>query len=137
MENKILSKELTEAIHAVAKLVKNDRRHIEIVKKSAEYTANEEITKLLDEYGAIQAALSAQYENETVDETVANPLQNRMNEIYTTVTEHPVYVSFKEASDAYEELTNEIYAELEYAVTGHRHDENCSHDCSTCGGCSH
>lgn len=135
MENKILTPELTEAIHKVADLIKKDSRHLDIVSASAEYSSDEEITKLLDEYGAIQAALSAQYEEGKADDEVAKTLQNRLNEIYSKVTEKPVYVKFKEASDAYEELTNEIYAELEYAVTGHRHDEGCTHDCSTCGGC--
>lgn len=135
MENKILSTELTEAIHAVAELVKNDARHLAIVDASDKYSSDEEIVKLLDEYGAIQAALNAQYENESFDENVAKPLQDRMNEIYAKVTNSPVYVEFKEASDAYEELTNAIFSELEYAVTGHKHDESCTHDCSTCGGC--
>lgn len=135
MENKILSNELVEAIHKVGELVKNDPRHIAIVEKSAEYSSNEEIVKQLDEYGALQAALATQFEEGNTDDEVVEKLKNRMDNIYTSVTGNPIYVAFKEASDEYEALTNEIYAELEYAVTGHRHDESCTHDCSTCSGC--
>lgn len=136
MEN-VLTEKLTEAIHALAEIIKADARHIAIVKASDEYSNNEELRKLLEEYSALQTAMAAEYEKEDMDEKAVTDLQTRMGEIYETVTAHPVYCNFKEASEAYEELTNEVYGELEFAVTGQRASE-CTHDCSTCGGgCSH
>ena len=137
MEKKVLSDGLVAAIHVVADIIKADPRHEAIVKASYDYSSNEELTKLLDEYNASQVALSAEYQNETPDENAVKSIQERMNEIYDAVTGHPIYVKFREASEDYEELTNEVYAELEYAVTGHRHTADCTHDCSSCGGGCH
>lgn len=130
---KILSTEITNSIHSLAELIKADERHLAITKASEEYSSNEELSKLLTEYSVHQNALSMEYQKEEPDEEMAKSIQARLNEIYETVTNHPVYVAFREASEVYEEFTNEIYKELEFAVTGKR--EECTHDCSTCGGC--
>lgn len=132
--NKILSDELTSAIAKVGELVKSDVRYHDYLKASEEYTSNSEINALLDEYSALQGALSAEYEKEDFDGASVKPIRDRMNEIYSNITSAPAYVSFREASELYTELSNEIYAELEYAVTGKRKTE-CTHDCSTCHGC--
>ena len=135
MENKILSNELTNAIHAVGDMIKSDPRHSAVQKASDDYANSAELSKLLEEYSALQGALSVEYEKEELDDKAVKPLQDRMNDIYNTVSNHPVYVAFKEASDDYEEFTSAVYEELEFAVTGHRHSDECTHDCSTCGGC--
>lgn len=129
----ILSTEITASIHALAELIKADPRHAAIEKASADYSANEELNRLLTEYSVHQNALTMEYQKEDADEDMTKSIQNRLNEIYDTVVNHPVYVTFKEASEDYEEFTNSIYKELEFAVTGKR--EECTHDCSTCGGC--
>ncbi len=133
MEQIILTPEITTSIHALAELIKTDERHINITKASEAYSSNEELNRLLTEYSVHQQALTMEYQKETPDEEMAKSMQNRLNEIYETVTNHPTYVAFREASEIYEEFTNEIYKELEFAVTGKRQD--CTHDCSTCGGC--
>lgn len=135
MAKTILSAELIEAIAKVGELIKTSEQHLAVAKASDAYAANDEIMKMLDEYKALQDALGVEMDKEDKDEAALKSVQDRMNEIFTTVTNSPVYVAFKDASDDYEEFTNAVYSELEYAVTGHRHDESCTHDCSTCGGC--
>ena len=131
---KILSDELTQAITKVGELLKSDPRYREMVMASDDYNKDKQINSLLDEYSALQATLSAEYEKQDFDESTIKPVQARMNEIYEKVTSSEIYVRFKEASEAYSELTDKLYAELEYAVTGQRRAE-CTHDCSTCHGC--
>ena len=131
---KILSDELEQAISKVGELIKLDPRYREMVKASDDYAKDGELNSLLDEYSALQATLSAEYEKQDIDETAIKPVQNRMNEIYGKVTGSDSYIKFREASDAYSEFTEKVYAELEYAVTGQRRSE-CTHDCSTCHGC--
>ena len=137
MAKTILTNELIEAITKVGELIKTSEQHIAVSKASDAYAADEEIMNMLEEYRTHQDALTAEMSKADCDkdETAVKALQDRMNEIFTLVTNSPVYVAFKDASDEYEEFTNAVYAELEYAVTGHRHDESCTHDCSTCGGC--
>ncbi|MBR6916825.1 MAG: YlbF family regulator [Clostridia bacterium] len=130
----ILSKELIEAIHKAGDIIKADHRCIEMAKASEEYDNNAEIRALLDEYSTLQEALSAEYTKPELDDSVIKPMQDRMNEIFTKVTNDPAYVRLKEASELYSEMTDAVYEELEFAITGKRR-EKCTHDCSTCHGC--
>ncbi len=45
----------------------------------------------------------------------------------------PVIKEFVESQKALEELTTEVKNILTFYITGQ--DPNCTHDCSTCGGC--
>lgn len=130
----ILTKEQTEAVAKLADLIKTDARYMEMQKTSEAYNSNEKINKLLDEYSALQAALSAEYEKEGFDPASTKKIQERMNEIYEAVVAEPDYTAFREASELYSEFTEAIYAEIEYAITGKRKSA-CTHNCATCGGC--
>ncbi len=131
---KILSDELINAISEVGKLIKLDPRYKNMETASDNYSKDGALNALLDEYSALQASLSTEYEKQDFDESAVKPIQTRMNEIYDKVMASPSYTGFREASEAYSELTEAVYAELEYAVTGKRRVE-CTHDCSTCHGC--
>ena len=131
---KILSDELINAIGKVGELIKQDTRYREMVKASDDYNKDEALNSLLDEYSALQASLSTEYDKQDFDSDAVKPIQTRMNEIYENVMQNSSYVRFREASEAYSELTDKVYAELEYSVTGQRRVE-CTHDCSTCHGC--
>ena len=131
---KILSDELRSAICKVGELIKADPRYTEMKESTESYTGNKELNSLLDEYSALQTSLSAEYEKADFDASVVKPIRDRMDEIYSSVMDNGIYVRFKEASEAYRDLTDAVYEELEYAVTGERRVE-CTHDCSTCHGC--
>lgn len=130
----ILSKELKEAIAKVGELVKNDPRYSEMVRVSAEYSENVELNDLLDRYGELQRELGEEYGKADFSDERVKELQWDMDEIYSKVSSNPSYVEFRQASEEYSDFTEAVYAELEYAVTGKRPVE-CTHDCSTCGGC--
>ena len=46
------------------------------------------------------------------------------------------YVAFTNAQQALNALMAEVNAEIKFCITGER-PSTCTHDCSTCGGCSH
>ncbi len=133
MEKK-LSDELLNAINKVGELIKADPRYREAVESTSAYSSDKEINEMLDEYSALQSSLSAEYEKTDFDESVIKPIRDRMNELYSAVMGNETYIRFKESSEAYREMTEAVYEELEYAVTGERRVE-CTHDCSTCHGC--
>ena len=49
------------------------------------------------------------------------------------IVKSDVLKEFVEAEKALEAMTNEVKNILTFYITGH--DPNCTHDCSTCGGC--
>jgi cell fate (sporulation/competence/biofilm development) regulator YmcA (YheA/YmcA/DUF963 family) len=61
-------------------------------------------------------------------------IQNRINELYDQIMAAPVYVELLEAQEAVNELMNAVNNTITFAITGEM-PSNCTHDCSTCGGC--
>ncbi len=132
----ILTTQMKEAIAAVGELVRADPRCLAIRETIEEYERSEELNALIAEYNVQQNALADAFGKDgEVDESVRTAVQGRIDALYESITTHPVYVAYLEAKREFDRLTTEIYAELQYAVTGQR---PCSHDCSSCGGsCSH
>lgn len=130
----ILTAEMKEIIAKLGEAVKADARCAAIRETIDEYERSEELNGLIAEYNAQQNALADAYGNGD-DDTVRNAVQSRIDELYDSITNHPVYVSYLTAKQEFDRLTTELYAELQFAITGQR---PCSHDCSSCGGsCGH
>lgn len=132
----ILTPEMKAVIASLGALIKADPRCLAIQETIAEYERSEELNGLIAEYNAQQNALADAYgkDGET-DEALRNAVQLRIDTLYDQITSHPVYVAYVDAKQAFDQLTSEVYAELQYVITGQR---PCSHDCSSCGGsCGH
>ena len=128
----IISKEINEALSHVGELVKADTRYKAMEAATEKYNQCKEIADAINEYSVQQNLLSVEYAKESSDDATMDMIQHRIDELYTFVTEHPVYVEYKDIAEEFEHFTEAIYNELQYQVTGHR---GCSHDCSSCDGC--
>lgn len=132
----ILTQEMKDIIASLGKLIKADDRCRAIEEKIDAYEKSEELTSLIGEYNMQQNILADAYSDpaKNTDE-FKKTVQARIDELYDKIVSHPVYVDYVGAKSAFDELTQEVYAELQFAVTGTR---PCSHDCSSChGDCGH
>ena len=132
----ILTNEMKERIAKLGELVKADARHRAITEAIETYERSEELNKLIGEYNAQQNILADAYSRgEEITDELRDTVQGRIDTLYTAITEHPVYVAYLEAKQSFDELTNEIFAELQFVITGSR---PCSHNCSSChSDCGH
>lgn len=132
----ILTSEMKNVIAALGALIKADARCADIEKAIEEYERSEELNGLIAEYNTQQNLLADIFsKSETPDDELKDSIQNRIDKLYDDITGHPVYTAYLEAKNAFDELTNEVYGELQFVITGKR---PCSHDCSSCGGgCGH
>jgi len=132
----ILTPEMKNTIAALGALIKADERCANIEAAIAEYEKSEELNGLIAEYNTQQNLLADMYaKGETPDDDLRETVQNRIDELYDAITAHPVYTAYLNAKNAFDELTTEVYGEIQFVVTGQR---PCSHDCSSCGGgCGH
>lgn len=135
----LLTKEMKDVIASLGELVKADPRHAAIQACIAEYERCEELNGMIAEYNTQQNLLSDVFaktqEGDENGEELRDTIQNRIDQLYDEITGHPVYTAYVAAKNAFDALTNEIYAELQFVITGSR---PCSHDCSSCGGsCQH
>ena len=134
MEEK-LTPEMKEVIAKLGELVKADERCTRIQSTISDYEHSEELTALIGEYNTQQNLLADAYNkpegDQTASEEFKSAVQARIDALYDQITTHPVYTAYVAAKNEFDALTQEIYAELQFVITGERH---CSHDCSSCGG---
>lgn len=132
----ILTPEMKAVIAKLGELIKADSRCLAIQETIADYERSEELNGLIAEYNAQQNALADAYGKDgEADETLRTAVQQRIDTLYDQITSHPVYLAYVDAKQAFDQLTNEVYAELQFVITGQR---PCSHDCSSCGSsCGH
>ena len=137
----MLTPAMKEAIAALGELIKADPRNTAIQAAIADYERSEELNGLIAEYNTQQNLLADLYgktNGQAADEAgedMRDAIQDRIDALYDQITGHPVYTAYVAAKEAFDALTNEVYAELQFVITGQR---PCSHDCSTCGSdCSH
>ncbi len=132
----LLTPEMKAVIAQLGELIKADPRHLAIRAAIDEYERSEELNNLIAEYNMQQNALADVYgKNGEADEALRNTVQLRIDALYDQITEHPVYVAYVDAKQAFDALTNEVYGELQFVITGQR---PCSHDCSSChSDCGH
>lgn len=134
MEEK-LTPEMKEVIAKLGELVKADERCTRIQSTISDYEHSEELTALIGEYNTQQNLLADAYNkperDRTASEEFKSAVQARIDALYDQITTHPVYTAYVAAKNEFDALTQEIYAELQFVITGER---PCSHDCSSCAG---
>ncbi len=133
--NETLPEEMLSLIHALGALVKADPRCAEIEKTIDVYERAEDLNALVSEYNEQQNFLASAYNRpEPLSEEFRQSVQDRIDALYDEITAHPAYVAYVEAKNAFDELTNAIYGELQFAITGQR---PCAHDCASCASKCH
>ena len=132
----LLTPEMKAVIASLGELIKADPRHLAIQASIDEYERSEELNNLIAEYNMQQNALADAYGKDgEADETLRLAVQARIDALYDEITGHPVYVAYVDAKQAFDALTSEVYAELQFVITGQR---PCSHNCATChSDCGH
>lgn len=116
----------------LGKAIKEDERMIRMEKAKEAYEADETIFKLITEYGVQQEALTQIGDGGEIDTDVVTRIQDRLDEIYEQITKNPLFIELDEAQAAVNELMATVNNTIMYNATG---ASNCTHDCSTCGGC--
>lgn len=118
----------------------------EAIERSAEFKAyneakalqetDSELQMFIGEYNLRRMQLMTELQKETAeqDENAMNSMRDQMNAAYQKVIDNPVMKSFSEASEALQELVNEIYQIINFHVTGEE-PGGCSGNCSGCSGC--
>ncbi len=99
---------------------------------------NEELQAKMREYEAERLLLGQEFakENGEADEKAIANLKARIEELTKEISTSPIYIEFANAQKAMNDLMASVNAEIKFCITGER-PEKCTHDCSTCSGCSH
>ena len=99
------------------------------------YDADKELAELITEYNVQASLLEAegQKPEEERDGELLEKLSTRLREIYDTISENKSLNTMREAEAGLSEIVNAINQAVQFTIEPE--SANCTHDCSTCGGC--
>ena len=127
--------EIMEAATILGKLIKESEAYKKLDAAKAEYEKCTEGTTYMTEYEAQQKALEMVASQKEPDTVVIDEIQNRLNVLFTQITEHPVYVALYRVQSEVDKLMEEVNNQITFTITGKL---PCTHDCSTChSDCGH
>ncbi len=126
--------EIMEIAALLGKTLKEDERLIKLEEVKKEYTSDAELQKKLLEYEVQQTALQGEITKPERDTAFIDIIQNRIDQLYKEITEHPTFIKLGEVQAEVNELMNAVNATITANITGEQ-PSACTHNCSTCGGC--
>ncbi len=130
-----MTEAMTKAIEAVkAALIESEELKNYNLAKSA-YDADTELAKLINEYN-VQATLleteGRKPEGER-DQKLVESISARLRECYDSISESKTLAGMRDAEEKLSEIVSAINDAVRFTIEPEA--ANCTHDCSTCGGC--
>ena len=113
---------------------KNDKRLIALEEARKAYESDERVNKLMMEYEVQQKAMQNEVAKSDRDMQMIEAIQRRTDELYTLISEHPVFAELNRTQSEVNELMNAVNQTIMTQITGEE-PSGCTHNCSTCGGC--
>ena len=127
---------IIELAHALGEeIAKSDEiKNLEAAKDA--YEKDAALQAKMSEYETERKLLGEEFSKETsdVDQKAVANLRARIEELTREICANEIYVEFANAQKAMNDLMASVNAEIKFCITGERPTE-CTHDCSTCGGC--
>ena len=129
---------IIELAHLLGEEISKSEEIKNLEQTKALFQADEALQAKMSEYEAERLLLGQEFakEKDEADEKAIANLKARIEELTSEISTSPVYIAFAEAQKAMNDLMAEVNAEIKFCITGER-PSTCTHDCSTCGGCSH
>jgi len=101
----------------------------------AAYDADETLNKQINEYN-VQASIletEGRKPEEERDSALVESISARLRDLYDSITESKALASMREAEEKLSLIVNAINDAVRFTIEPEA--ANCTHDCSTCGGC--
>ncbi len=102
----------------------------------AAFEADAELAAQMTEYNTHRTCLAAEFNKDLAmqEKDVIESLKEKMNELSHIINQNENYTRYAAAQNAVNDLMQRINATISYYAFGVE-PSNCTHDCSTCGGC--
>ena len=101
----------------------------------ASYDADAELMKLINEYNVQAALLETEGRKPEAerDTQLVESISARLRECYDSISESKSLAQMRDAEQALSLIVNAINDAVRFTIEPEA--ANCTHDCSTCGGC--
>ncbi len=128
--------EIFELAAELGKALKNDERLVRLENAKKAYEGDKDLQKLMIEYEVQQKALQHEITKEERDTMFIDVIQKRIDELYRSIMEHPIFAELNEAQAEVNILMNEVNGTITYNITGEK-PSACTGSCASCGGGCH
>lgn len=126
-----------ELAHALGEEIAKSEEIKNLEESKKAFEADAELQEKMREYETERVLLREEFNKVDEDNQEAiEALKKRLEELSAEITANAHYTDFANAQNALNSLMDSVNAEIKFCITGER-PSTCTHDCSTCGGCSH
>lgn len=127
--------EIFDLAKKLGQALKEDQRLVALEAAKVAYEGDAALQKSMIEYDVQQKAMQREVAKPDRDLQFIEAIQNRIDKLYTDITENPVFAELNRAQEAVNLLMNQVNQAITVEITGEQPSSGCTHDCSTCGGC--
>ena len=127
-------KEIIEKTKELGKLIQESEQVKAFNLAKAAYDNDEEVQRMIQEFNLHKMSLMTLTQGEEQDQARIQEVEERIKAVYEKIMANEKMVQFQACSKAVQELLNQVNGVIGYYVTGEE-PTDCTHDCSTCGGC--
>lgn len=128
------TKTIFEIAAELGQALKEDEKMIRLNNAKQAYENDADLKKMMIEYEVQQKALQLEITREERDTLLIDNIQKRIDTLYKSIMEHPVFEELNLAQAEVNELMNAVNNTITFNITGEL-PSSCTHDCSSCGGC--
>ncbi len=126
---------ITELANQLGQAIKETEAMKKMSEIEEKYNSDETLCALVGEYNALSQSLTEAYGQGKDGEEAVKSIENRITELYNTITENPVMIEYQAAQHAVNDLMAKVNDEITFGITGERPEHSCSGNCTSCSGC--
>ena len=120
--------------------IQEEEAYKNIMKAKNEADADESLQALITEFNVKRVAVNAEACKTDRDEAALKKLSEEMRTAYSDIMSNEHMKAYEEAKQVFDRLVQRVLAIVQQSADGEDPDttdlsEDCTHDCSTCGGC--
>lgn len=125
---------------ALARAIQMDERYLEVKTARENNADNAELQEQIGRFNLARFNLNAELSKEQSDNGKVEIFNKEVQEAYDAITANKGMTDYYEAKGELDKLVNFMQAIIVGATNGSDPDtieepDDCTHDCSTCGGC--
>ncbi len=135
-ENRKNDMDIIDMAVMLGQRIKNEETAERYLKAKEAFDACEELRTSFSEYEVQRMVLAQEANKEEIDNELVKRIDTRIDELFEFITHHPVYTELEQSQAELNALIKKVTDKITEQITGEKPSSGCTHDCSSCSGCS-
>ena len=132
--------DLIEMTRNLGRAIQKEDFYLNYTQAKADADADETLQNLIGEFNLKRIAINREACKEDRDEDKLKTLNEEMRTLYSDIMSNERMLAYNHAKEDYDHVMQRVLAIINQCAQGEDPDttdysDDCTHDCSTCGGC--